>query len=148
MPFGLTNAPTVFQSLINDVLRDMLHQIVYVYLDDILIISRTAAEHRGHVRQVLQRLVENKIFVKAEKCEFSIPSVSFLGYILDEGQLRPDLANIQVVANWLKPATRKQLHQFLGFVHFCERFIKAKLQLLSPNLPPRPGPSCGLLRLR
>ena len=70
MPFGLTNAPAVFQALVNDVLRDFLNRFVFVYLDDILIFSKTQSEHIFHVRQVLQRLMENKLFVKAEKCEF------------------------------------------------------------------------------
>ena len=58
MPFGLTNAPAVFQALVNDVLRDFLNIFVVVYLDDILVFSKTATEHSRHVRQVLQRLLE------------------------------------------------------------------------------------------
>ena len=69
MPFGLTNA-AVFQALVNDVLRDMLNRFVFVYLDDILFFFRSAQEHVLHVRQVLQRLLVNQMFVKAEKCEF------------------------------------------------------------------------------
>ena len=70
MPFGLTNAPAVFQALINDVLREFLNQFVFVYLDDILIFSPDQDSHFGHVRQVLQRLLENQLYVKAEKSEF------------------------------------------------------------------------------
>eukprot|EP00063_Salmo_salar_P095574 XP_014070409.1 PREDICTED: RNA-directed DNA polymerase homolog [Salmo salar] len=68
MHFGLTNAPAVFQALVNDVLRDMLNRFVFVYLDDILVFSRSTQEHVLHVRQVLQCLLENQLFVKAEKC--------------------------------------------------------------------------------
>jgi len=68
MPFGLTNAPAVFKALVNDVLRDFLNHSVFVYLDDILIFLCTQEEH---TRQVLQKLLENRLFVKAEKCEFS-----------------------------------------------------------------------------
>ncbi|XP_060796695.1 uncharacterized protein LOC132899074 [Neoarius graeffei] len=82
MPFGLTNAPAVFQALINDVLRDMINLDVFVYLDDILIFSKTVQEHRHHVRQVLQRLLQNNLFAKAQKCEFHVPEVSFLGFIV------------------------------------------------------------------
>ena len=70
MPFGLTNAPAIFQTLVNDVLWDMINRFVFVYLDDILIFSRSPEEQRVHVRKVLQRLLENSLFVKAEKCEF------------------------------------------------------------------------------
>ena len=72
MPFGLTNAPAVFQAMINDILRDFLDQFVYVYLDDILIYSPDISSHRNHVSQVLQRLLENQLYVKAEKSEFHI----------------------------------------------------------------------------
>lgn len=82
--FGLTNAPAVFQNLVNDVLRDFLDRFVFVYLDDILIFSKNLEEHRVHVQAVLQWLLEKKLFVKTEKCEFHSPSVSFLGYILVE----------------------------------------------------------------
>lgn len=82
LPFGLTNAPTVFQALINDVLRDMINQFVFVYLDDILIFSRSLQVHIQHVRQVLQRLLENQLYAKAEKCSFHKPSVPFLGHII------------------------------------------------------------------
>jgi len=72
MHFGQTNAPAVFQALINDVLRDMFNRFVFVYLDDILIFSKSVKEHVLHVRTVLQRLMENKLYVKAEKYEFSV----------------------------------------------------------------------------
>ena len=106
MPFGLTNAPAVFQSLVNDVLRDMLNRSVFVYIDDILIFSRSVEEHRVHVRQVLQRLLENRLYVKAEKCDFHVSSVSFLGYIIGQGQIRMDLSKVSAVAEWTSPPTR------------------------------------------
>lgn len=85
MPFRLTSAPAVFQALVNDVLRDFLNGSVFVYLDDILVFSCNLEEHKMHVLQVLQRFLENKLFVKAEKCEFHISSVSFLGYVIEMG---------------------------------------------------------------
>ena len=74
MPFGLSNSPGVFQALVNDVLRDMVDQFIYVYLDDILIFSSSLQEHVQHVRRVLQRLLENGLFIKAEKCVFHAQS--------------------------------------------------------------------------
>lgn len=142
MPFGLTNAPAVFQALVNDVLRDFLNRSVFVYLDDILIFSRSTEEHVQHVRQVLQRLLDNKLFVKAEKCEFHVTSVAFLGYILESGQVKTDPAKTQAVVEWPRPTSRKQLQQFLGFANFYRRFIRdysriaAPLtRLTSPSLP-------------
>lgn len=87
MPFGFTNTPAVFQSLISDVLRDMISHSVYVYIDYILIFSPDLVTHKQVVREVLLRLLKNRLFVKAEKCEFHSPSVAFLGYIISEGQM-------------------------------------------------------------
>ena len=75
MLFGLTKAPSVFQALMNDVLRDMLEVFVVLYLDDILVFSRGLGEHVQLVRMVIQRLLENRLFIKAEKCVFHSPSV-------------------------------------------------------------------------
>lgn len=132
MPFGLTNAPAVFQALINDVLRDMLNRLVFVYLDDILIFSRDLEEHVQHVRLVLRRLLENRLFVKAEKCEFHVTSVSFLGFVVEKGQLKADPAKVQAVAEWPSPSTRKQLQRFLGFANFYRRFIRNYSQVSGP----------------
>ena len=101
MPFSLTNAPAVFQTLVNDVLRDFLNVFVVVYLDDILIFSRTPKEHTTHVRLVLQWLLENRFFVKAEKCMFNAASVEFLGHILEKGQVQADSKKVRVVEVWV-----------------------------------------------
>ncbi|XP_023208460.1 retrotransposon-like protein 1, partial [Xiphophorus maculatus] len=132
MPFGLTNAPAVFQSLINDVLRDYLDEFVFVYLDDILIFSKNMTEHKRHVRLVLQRLLENSLYVKAEKCEFHVPSISFLGFILESGRVKPDPGRIRAVLEWPTPASRKQLQRFLGFANFYRRFIRNFSQTAGP----------------
>lgn len=81
MPFGLTNAPAVFQYLVNDVLQDMLDQFVlYIWkiYSTFLLMSRLIQ----HVRQVLQPLLDHQLFVKPEKCEFHVPTVSFLGFVI------------------------------------------------------------------
>lgn len=81
MPFGLTNAPAVFQGLVKEVLRDMLNRFDFIYID-IMIFSRGIQEHVQHVKLVVRHLLENRLFVKAEKCEFHASSVSFLAFIL------------------------------------------------------------------
>ncbi|KAK7940550.1 hypothetical protein WMY93_003876 [Mugilogobius chulae] len=132
MPFGLTNAPAVFQSLVNDVLRDMLNKFIFVYLDDILIFSQDIHEHVQHVRLVLKRLLENKLFVKAEKCEFHKPKVSFLGFVIEKGRLSADPAKIQAVVEWPTPTSRKLLQRFLGFANFYRRFIRDYSRVAAP----------------
>ncbi|KAL4007301.1 hypothetical protein ACER0C_001153 [Sarotherodon galilaeus] len=132
MPFGLTNAPAVFQALVNDVLRDFINRCAFVYLDDILIFSKSQAEHESHVRQVLQRLLENRLFVKAEKCEFHVDTVAFLGYIISRGDLKPDPEKVRAVVDWPQPPNRQQVQRFLGFANFYRRFIKDYSKIASP----------------
>ncbi|KAL4007327.1 hypothetical protein ACER0C_001179 [Sarotherodon galilaeus] len=132
MPFGLTNAPAVFQAMVNDVLRDFINHFVFVYLDDILIFSKTRAEHVKQVRLVLQRLLENRLFVKGEKCQFHVQSVPFLGFIVEEGQLRADPAKVKAVVEWPEPKTRRELQRFIGFANFYRRFIRDFSKVVSP----------------
>ncbi len=132
MPFGLSNSPAVFQALVNDVLRDMVDQFIYVYLDDILIFSSSLQEHVQHVRRVLQRLLENGLFVKAEKCDFHAQSVPFLGYIVSAEGIRMDPEKVKAVVEWPSPDSRKALQRFLGFANFYRRFIRNFSQLASP----------------
>lgn len=132
MPFGLTNAPAVFQAMMNDVLRDMLNRYVFVYLDDILIFSRSKEQHIHHVQSVLQRLLENSLYVKAEKCEFHVSSVSFLGNIVAQGNIQMDPAKVSAVTSWPVPENRKQLQRFLGFANFYRRFIRNYSSVAAP----------------
>ena len=132
MPFGLTNAPAVFQAMINDVLRDFLDKFVYVYLDDILIYSPDLASHRLHVTQVLQRLLDNHLFVKAEKSEFHVHTISFLGFIVAPGRVEMDPAKVSAVAEWPTPDNRKKVQQFLGFANFYRRFIRGFSSIAAP----------------
>ena len=124
MPFGLTNAPAVFQNLINDVLRDMLNCFVFVY--------RNLQEHVQHVNLVLKRLLENRLYVKAEKCDFHVSSVCFLGFIVEKGQIKTDPAKVKAVAEWPTPTSRKQLQRFLGFANFYRRFIRDYSRVATP----------------
>ncbi|KAK3507585.1 hypothetical protein QTP70_029521 [Hemibagrus guttatus] len=118
MPYGLTNAPSVFQDFIHEVLREFLHRFVLVYIDDILIYSRDLAEHRHHVAEVLKRLREFQLFLKAEKCSFHQLSVQFLSYNIDSNGIRMDEGKVAAIRNWPTPTTVKELQRFLGFANF------------------------------
>uniref|UniRef100_A0A8C7HG43 Gypsy retrotransposon integrase-like protein 1 n=1 Tax=Oncorhynchus kisutch TaxID=8019 RepID=A0A8C7HG43_ONCKI len=132
MPFGLSNAPAVFQSLVNDVLRDMIGLFVFVYLDDILIFSKELSSHIQHVKQVLQRLLENRLFVKAEKCDFHAHTTSFLGYTISRGEIKMDQEKVRAVRDWARPGTRLQLQRFLGFANFYRMFIRDYSRVAAP----------------
>lgn len=130
MPFGLTNA--VFQSLLNDVLQDMLNRHMFVYLDDILIFSKSPAEHAHHIQAVLQCLLENLLFIKAEKYEFHAPSVSFLGYIVAQGSIQMDRAKVSAVSSRPVPDSCNVLSQRMTTdqrPHLCTFFSRC----LSPT---------------
>ena len=94
--FGLTNAPAVFQHMANDIFRDFL-DIFLIYLNDLLIYSRTQAEHDIHVRKVLQRLREYGLYAKLEKCNFDCKEVEFLGYTISSKGIFMDPTKVQTV---------------------------------------------------
>uniref|UniRef100_A0A8C1RNS1 Gypsy retrotransposon integrase-like protein 1 n=1 Tax=Cyprinus carpio TaxID=7962 RepID=A0A8C1RNS1_CYPCA len=132
MPYGLVNAPSVFQDFIHEVLREFLHKFVLVYIDDILIYSRSLAEHRRHVAEVLQRLRAFQLYLKAEKCSFHQPSVQFLGYNINSSGIRMDEGKVNAVRDWPIPTTIKELQRFLGFANFYRRFIQNYSAITSP----------------
>ena len=107
MPYGHTNAPAVFQSFMNEVFQDMINQFPIVYIDDILIYSPSIAEHVQHVQQVLQRLQDHPLYVKAEKSAFHVTTVTFLGFVLTPGGANMDEGKVTAVLNWPKPTTVK-----------------------------------------
>jgi hypothetical protein len=99
MPFGLTNAPATFMQVMNDVFRPLIDAFIIVYLDDILIFSRTREERVQHVRQILSVLQREKLFVKLSKCEFGKTSLVYLGYIVGGGELKIDPYKVEVIVN-------------------------------------------------
>ncbi len=132
MPFGLSNSPSVFQAYINDVFRDMLNRWVIVYIDDILVFSDSLDNHIQHVRAVLQRLIEQQLYAKMEKCEFHQTQISFLGYIISSEGVAMDDKKVQSVLNWPQPKTVKELQRFLGFANFYRRFIRNFSTIAAP----------------
>ncbi|MBW0502477.1 hypothetical protein O181_042192 [Austropuccinia psidii MF-1] len=118
MPFGLTNAP------VNDIFQDPLDVYFVVYLDDIMVFSKSEEEHVTHVLTVLSRLRAKNLFPKASKCLFHVSSVEYLGYVVSSEGLKMDQANVQRILNWPPPRNLKALQSFLGFANFYRRFIK------------------------
>lgn len=123
MPFGLCNAPATFQKSMNTVLGAYLDDFVVVYLDDILIFSKTKEEHEQHVRQVLQRLREAKVYAKISKCEFFLPTVEFVGFQVANGELKMLDDKVKAILNWPAPTNLTELRSFIGLVQYYRRFI-------------------------
>ncbi|TYK11938.1 ty3-gypsy retrotransposon protein [Cucumis melo var. makuwa] len=109
MSFGLTNAPAVFMDLMNRVFREFLDTFVIVFIDDILIYSKTEAEHEEHLRMVLQTLRDNKLYAKFSKCEFWLKQVSFVGHVVSKAGVSVDPAKIEAVTSWARPSTVSEL---------------------------------------
>ncbi|KAL0534190.1 hypothetical protein IC582_028475 [Cucumis melo] len=114
MSFGLTNAPAVFMDLMNRVFREFLDTFVIVFIDDILIYSKTEAEHEKHLRMVLQTLRDNKLYAKFSKCEFWLKQVSFLGHVVSKAGVSVDPAKIEAVTGWNRPSTVSEVRSFLA----------------------------------
>ncbi|MBW0567483.1 hypothetical protein O181_107198 [Austropuccinia psidii MF-1] len=124
MPLGLTNAPASFKNLVDDYLYDILDIYVVVYLDDIMVFSKSEEEHITHVSTVLSRLRANNLSAKASKCLFHISSVEYLGYVVSSAGLKMDQAKVQQILNWPTPRNMNALQSFLGFANFYRHFIK------------------------
>jgi hypothetical protein len=99
MSFGLTNAPAYFMYLMNKVFMEYLDKFVVVLIDDILVFSKTEEEHAKHLRLVLQKLREHKLYAKRSKCEFWLKEVSFLGHVVSNGGISVDLSKVRDVLN-------------------------------------------------
>ena len=122
-PMGLSNSPARFQSVMNRIFQPLLNKCVTVYLDDILIFSRTAEEHIHHLRQVFDILRQNQFVVSKEKSQFNLPEVHYLGHIVGREGLKVDSKKVQAVQDWPQPQTVTQVRSFLGFVNYFRRFV-------------------------
>ncbi|GJU55177.1 putative reverse transcriptase domain-containing protein [Tanacetum coccineum] len=124
MPFGLTNAPAVFMDLMNRVCRPHLDKFVIVFLDDILIYSKTREEHVEYLRLVLELLKKEKLYVKFSKCEFWLRESQFLRHVINGNGIHVDPSKIEVVKNWKAPRTLTEVRSFLGLAGYYHRFIQ------------------------
>jgi hypothetical protein len=133
MFFGLTNSPATFQNLMNDIFHDLiLEGKVLVYLDDILIFTRTLEEHRQITQRVLQILRQNKLYLKPEKCEFEVRKSNTWASSSHKNQVRMDPVKVQGILDWPTPSSKKELQSFLGFVNFYRRFIRGFGDIAKP----------------
>jgi hypothetical protein len=123
MPFGLTNAPAVFMDLMNRVFRPFLDQFVIVFIDDILIYSRSEAEHEEHLRIVLQTLRDHQLYGKFSKCEFWLSEVRFLGHVISADGIAVDPSKVEAVLDWQQPSTVTEIRSFLGLAGYYRKFI-------------------------
>jgi len=136
MPFGLMNAPAAFQRLMQQILstldRDGSPNFVAVYLDDILIFSETFADHKYHIKQVLQKLEEVNLKLNPKKCHFGCQVVEYLGHILTPNGLQPNPERVTAVKHFATPTDVKTVKQFLGLASFYRKFVPNFAKIAEP----------------
>jgi hypothetical protein len=124
MSFGLTNALAYFMYMMNKVFIEYLDTFVVVFIDDILVYSRSEEEHEGHLRLVLQKLRDHKLYAKLSKCEFWLKQVAFLGHVVSKGGISVDPSKVQDVLSWKAPMSISDIQSFLGLAGYYRRFIE------------------------
>ena len=131
MYFGLTNSPSTLQTMMNALFFDM-GTCVMVYMDDILIYTKTEEGHDEIVLQVLEILQENDLFIKAEKCKFKVRTVKFLGLIIGPNGVSMNPKKVDGILKWPVPTKVKEVQLFLGLANFFCRFIKDFSKIATP----------------
>ena len=124
MPFGLTNAPSTFMRLMNVVLKKILEKNIIVYLDDILIFSKSLDKNLLHVCSVLQRLREEKLLINLKQCNFVKKELVYLGFVVAPEGLKMDPEKIKAILEWPTPRSSIEVRSFHGLVIFYRKFIK------------------------
>lgn len=138
LPFGLCNAPATFQRLMDTVLAGLTWKECLVYLDDILVFSKTFEEHLVNLANVFDRLRTGCLKIKASKCQFLEPSVDYLGHVISVDGIRPNPKKIASVKAFAHPKTKKDIMAFLGLCGYYRRFI--------PDMATIAAPMCRLLQ--
>ncbi|GJR62069.1 putative nucleotidyltransferase, ribonuclease H [Tanacetum coccineum] len=132
MPFGLTNAQAVFMDLMNRVCRPYLDKFVIVFIDDILIYSKTKEEHDAHLRLILELLKKEEFYAKFSKCDYWLSKVQFLRHVIDSEGIHVDPVKIESIKDWESPKTLTEIRQFLGLAGYYRRFIEGFSKIAKP----------------
>lgn len=132
MSFGLTNAPAAFMDLMNRVCNPFLDKSVIVFIDDILIYSKSQEEHGRHLQEVLEVLKQEKLYAKFSKCDFWIREVQFLGHVVNQEGIMVDPAKIEAMMKWEQPKSPTEIQSFLGLAGYYRRFIQGFSSIATP----------------
>jgi hypothetical protein len=133
MSFGLMNELTHFMYLMNSVFMPKLDQCVMVFIDDILVYSKSMEEHEDHLQIVLQRLREHQLYTKFSKCEFWIKEVPFLGHVVSPEGIAVHPGKVKEVLEWKPPTTVSKVRSFVGLAGYYRRFILNFSKIMKPN---------------
>ena len=134
MPFGLYNAPATFMSIMNLVFHKEMDECVVVYIDDILVFSKTEEDHARDLEKVLSKLRQYQLFANVQKSEFFLEELEFLGHVLNWEGIRPDSKKIQAIKEWVISLIQKGVWLFLGLANYYRKFIKNFSKIAGPLL--------------
>jgi hypothetical protein len=132
MSFGLINTLAYIMYLMNKVFMEYLDKFVVVFINDILVYSRSEEEHEEHLRLALQKLREHRLYAKLSKCEFWMKQVAFLGHVISKGGISVDPNKVQDVLSWNAPTSVGNIRGFLGLAGYYRRFIKGFSKISKP----------------
>ncbi|XP_038047480.1 uncharacterized protein K02A2.6-like [Patiria miniata] len=132
MPFGLHNAPSTFQRAMQEIFRGLNWKFVLVYLDDLIIFSRTFDEHLSHLRQVFDRIRAAGLKLKPKKCTFGQEQVKYLGHIVNKDGVATDPVKVQIIKDYPCPTKVSEVRSFLGLVGYYRKYIKDYCKIAEP----------------
>jgi hypothetical protein len=134
MLFGLTNAPSTFMRLMNEVLKDFIGKFVIVYLDDILIFSKTEEEHLKHLATVMRRLQQEKFMINLKKSSFMKTELIYLGFVISSNELKMDPEKVRAIRDWPLPKSIFEVRSFHGLASFYRKFIRNFSGICAPMM--------------
>jgi hypothetical protein len=134
MSFGLTNAPSTFMRLMNEILKDFIGKFVVVYLDDILIFSRTKEEHLRHLTLVMRRLQQEKLLINLKKSSFMKTELIYLGFVISSNELKMDPEKVKAIKEWSSPKSMFEVRSFHGLASFYRKFIRDFSGICAPMM--------------
>jgi len=132
MSFRLTNTPAAFVDMMNRVFTKYLDKFIIVFIDDILVYSKSQEEHEGHLKITLQQLRDHKLYAKFSKCNFWLNKVHFLGHVVSKEGASVDLTKFKAVSKWVTPTSVTKVRSFLGLVGYYRRFVEGLSSIVAP----------------
>ena len=147
MPFGLTNAPATFQRMIDSLIGPEMEPRVFVYMDDIIIVTESFEEHLKWLSKVVKKIKDTNLNLNLKKCEFCCSQVKYLGYLVNENGLLVDPDKVSLILEYPTPRNVKELRRFLGMASWYRRFIPNFSSVVAPlNLLLRKETALDLVR--
>jgi hypothetical protein len=134
MSFGLTNAPSTFMRLMNEILKDFIGKFMVVYLDDILVFSRTKEEHLRHLTLVMRRLQQEKLLINLKKSSFMKTKLIYLGFVISSNELKMDPKKVKAIREWPSSRSMFEVRRFHGLASFYRNFIRDFSGICAPMM--------------